>query len=222
MVKRGVHETAWMDHCLAELADGRRIKTKNSAAVPYCERPFPAAQAMTRRLVGVASWSQVRRQRWVSPRSPPLHRSRPGRSSSLLAWMPDRLAHLIPGEGRRIGSLAATAVLVVILAQETYTLRKIFRMLYHPSTWVDGRGRERTYPLYAYDRPWRLHTEALAWLRHQATPGEIIATSTAPLGLPQDRTEIGPAAVGAGPADRGAAAGDGASGLPDHRQPECF
>jgi hypothetical protein len=43
---------------------------------------------------------------------------------------------------------------------------------------VDGRGRQRTYALYAFDRPWRLHTEALTWLRHQAAPGEIIATST--------------------------------------------
>jgi hypothetical protein len=97
---------------------------------------------------------------------------------SLLAWIPDRLAHLIPGKGRGIGSFVAVAVPVVILAQETYTLRKIFRVVYHPSTWVDSRGRERTYSLYAYDRPWRLHTEALAWLRHRAKSGEIIATST--------------------------------------------
>lgn len=43
---------------------------------------------------------------------------------------------------------------------------------------MDGSGQRRTYPLLAYNRPWRLHDEALAWLRDHAKPGEIIATST--------------------------------------------
>jgi hypothetical protein len=95
---------------------------------------------------------------------------------SLLSWVPRRLGDST--RRARIARLAAAAVLVVVLTQEAYTLRKIFRMLYYPATWVDGRGRQRTYALYAFDRPWRLHTEALTWLRHQAAPGEIIATST--------------------------------------------
>jgi hypothetical protein len=95
---------------------------------------------------------------------------------SLLAWVPRRLGDST--RSARIARLATAAVLVVVLTQEAYTLRKIFRMLYHPAAWVDARGRQRTYPLYAFDRPWRLHTEALTWLRHQAAPGEIIATST--------------------------------------------
>jgi hypothetical protein len=76
-----------------------------------------------------------------------------------------------------IGRLAAAAVVVVILAQQVHTLRKSFRMLYHPANWVDGGGRRRAYPLLAYDRPWRLHDEALAWLRRHSKPGQVIATS---------------------------------------------
>jgi hypothetical protein len=94
-----------------------------------------------------------------------------------IAWVWDRLAR-VAGWRRRIGRLAAAAVVVVIIGQEIHTLRKSFRMLYHPATWVDGDGRRRTYPLLAYNRPWRLHDEALAWLRHHAKPGEVIATST--------------------------------------------
>ena len=96
---------------------------------------------------------------------------------SLLSWVPRRIGDST--RKARIARLAAAAVLVVVLAQEAYTLRKIYRMLYYPAIWVDGRGRQRTYDLYAFDRPWRLHTEALKWLRHQAAPGEIICTSTA-------------------------------------------
>ncbi len=96
---------------------------------------------------------------------------------SLLSWVPRRLGDST--RKARIARLAAVAVLVMVLAQEAYTLRKIYRMLYYPATWVDGHGRQRTYALYAFDRPWRLHTEALRWLRDQAAPGEIICTSTA-------------------------------------------
>jgi hypothetical protein len=96
---------------------------------------------------------------------------------TLITWVWDRLAQ-VAGWRRQIGRLAAVAVVVVIIGQETHTLRKSFRMLYHPATWVDGDGRPRTYPLLAYNRPWRLHDEALAWLRHHAKPGEVIATST--------------------------------------------
>lgn len=96
---------------------------------------------------------------------------------ALLTWVWGRLAQ-VEGWRRQIGRLAAAAVVVVIIAQEVHTLRKSFRMLYHPATWVDGDGRRRTYPLLAYNRPWRLHDEALAWLRHHAKPGEVIATST--------------------------------------------
>jgi hypothetical protein len=95
---------------------------------------------------------------------------------SLLSWMPRRLGDST--RVARIARLAAAAVVAVVLTQEAYTLRKIFRMLYHPAAWVDGHGRQRTYPLYAFDHPWRLHAEALTWLRHQAAPGEIIATSS--------------------------------------------
>ena len=92
---------------------------------------------------------------------------------SLLSWVPRRLGDST--RRARIARLGAAAVLVVVLTQEAYTLQKIYRRLYHPATWVDGRGRQRTYELYAFDRPWRLHTEALKWLRHQAAPGESSA-----------------------------------------------
>jgi hypothetical protein len=95
---------------------------------------------------------------------------------SLLSWVPRRL-----GESTRRGRIASIAVatlLVVVLAQEAYTLRKIFRMLCYPADWVDARGRQRVYPLYAFDRPWRLHAEALRWLGRVAAPSDIVATST--------------------------------------------
>ncbi len=95
---------------------------------------------------------------------------------SFLSWVPRRLGDST--RSARVARLATAAVLAVVLVQEAYTLRKISRMLYHPAAWVDGRGRQRTYPLYAFDRPWRLHAEALTWLRRRAAPGEVIATST--------------------------------------------
>ena len=93
-----------------------------------------------------------------------------------LVWLRDRLAGAAPPW--RIGRFAVPLLLAAMLAQEAHTLRKTYRLLYHPADWVDGRGRHGTYLLYAYDRPWRLHSEALAWLRRHASPGEIIATST--------------------------------------------
>jgi hypothetical protein len=95
---------------------------------------------------------------------------------ALLAWIPRRLG-LTTSVGR-IGRILAATLVLFVLAQEAYTLRKIHRMLYYPAPWVDGHGRERVYPLYAFDRPWRLHTQALQWLRRVAAPGDIVATST--------------------------------------------
>ncbi len=96
---------------------------------------------------------------------------------AVIEWMWGRAGHLrvMP---RRIMRLAAAAVVVMILAQEVHTLRKSFRMLYYPAPWTDDKGQPGTYPLLAYNRPWRLHDEALAWLRRNAQPDEIIATST--------------------------------------------
>jgi hypothetical protein len=91
------------------------------------------------------------------------------------AW---RRAGQLRGTPRRIARLVAAAVVVVIIAQEVHTLRKSFRMLYYPAPWVDGSGRPGTYPLLAYDRPWRLYGEALEWLRQHGRPGEIVATSS--------------------------------------------
>ena len=93
-----------------------------------------------------------------------------------LVWLRGRLAGANPPW--RIGRFAVPLLLAAMLAQEAHTLRKTHRLLYHPAEWVDGRGRRGTYLLYAYDRPWRLHSEALAWLRRHASPGEVIATST--------------------------------------------
>jgi hypothetical protein len=95
---------------------------------------------------------------------------------SVLAWVPRRLGDST--RSARIARTVAATIVAVVLVQEAYTLRKIFRMLYYPATWVDSRGRQRAYDLYAFDRPWRLHTAALTWLRRQSAPGEIIVTST--------------------------------------------
>ena len=93
-----------------------------------------------------------------------------------LLWIRDRLDALVPG--RRIGRLAIVSVLVAMLGQEAHTLRKTVRLLYHPAQWADRDGRRHDYRLYAYDRSWQLHADALDWLGHRAASGEISATST--------------------------------------------
>ena len=95
---------------------------------------------------------------------------------AFLSWVPDRLNGST--RGGRLGRIAVATLLAIVLSQEAYTLRKIHRMLYYPADWVDSRGRQRVYAMYAFDRPWRLHTEALRWLRRVAAPGAIVATST--------------------------------------------
>ena len=48
-----------------------------------------------------------------------------------------------------------------------------------PPPWVDAEaGAPAPIPLLAYDRPWRLHGEALEWLRQHGRPDEIVATSS--------------------------------------------
>jgi hypothetical protein len=97
---------------------------------------------------------------------------------SLLQWIRQRVARGGGGRARWIVRLAIATIPLVLVAQELHTLRNSFRITYHPAEWVDGRARNRSYQLLAYDRPWRLHDEALAWLSVHASPGSIVATST--------------------------------------------
>jgi len=97
---------------------------------------------------------------------------------SLLQWIRQRVARGGGGTGRWIVRLAVATIPLVLVVQELHTLRNSFRITYHPAHWVDGRARNRSYQLLAYDRPWRLHDEALAWLRVHASPSSIVATST--------------------------------------------
>jgi hypothetical protein len=93
-----------------------------------------------------------------------------------LRWVRNRLARAAPPW--RQGRFVVVLFLVALVAQEAHTLSKTYRLLYYPAEWRDARGRPGVYPLYAYDRPWRLHAEALAWLRQHAAPNDVIATST--------------------------------------------
>jgi hypothetical protein len=93
-----------------------------------------------------------------------------------LTWVADRVDAVLAR--RPVGHAAVALVLLGIVGQEAYTLRKTYRLLYFPARWEDSRGRQRTYALYAFDRPWQLHAEALDWLGRRAAPAEIVATST--------------------------------------------
>ncbi len=48
----------------------------------------------------------------------------------------------------------------------------------HVALYKDNRGRQWEQRLFFYSRAWRLHDEALAWLKTVAKPTEIVATST--------------------------------------------
>ncbi len=97
---------------------------------------------------------------------------------ALLAWLDARSSGTADGRRRRLARLAIAAVPLVLVAQEVHTLRKSFRMIYHPAEWVDAEGRRGTYQLQAYDGAWRGHDATLAWLRQHAIPGSIVASST--------------------------------------------
>jgi hypothetical protein len=43
---------------------------------------------------------------------------------------------------------------------------------------TDHRGRVHQYRLFYYDRAWRLHNDALDWLRTTGLPRSVVATST--------------------------------------------
>lgn len=78
----------------------------------------------------------------------------------------------------RFASIAVIPVVVFgVFVMELVPLYKVYQKR-STAFYEDERGQQHEYRLFFYRHPWRLHDEALEWLKHVAKPGEIVATST--------------------------------------------
>lgn len=82
------------------------------------------------------------------------------------------------GRWWRVASAAGVGVIGFVLAQQCYTVYKVFTKHHQPAVMTDAAGRRHEYRLFFYDRTWRLHDDAIDWLATSASPGGVVATST--------------------------------------------
>jgi len=78
----------------------------------------------------------------------------------------------------RAASGAGLALIGFVLVQHVYIVFKVFTEHHEPAMMTDHRGRVHQYRLFYYDRAWRLHNDALDWLRTTGLPRAVVATST--------------------------------------------
>jgi hypothetical protein len=96
---------------------------------------------------------------------------------SLPAAISDRAARS-DGWRWRAASRAGVAVIAFVLVQQLYTVFKVFTKHHEPAVMTDRAGRTHSYRLFFYDRSWRLHDDALDWLKAASRPRAVVATST--------------------------------------------
>jgi len=82
------------------------------------------------------------------------------------------------GRWWRVASVAGVGVIGFVLAQQCYTVYKVFTKHHQPAVMADAAGRRHEYRLFFYDRTWRLHDDAIDWLARSAPPRGVVATST--------------------------------------------
>jgi hypothetical protein len=85
------------------------------------------------------------------------------------------------GTGKRRSRLAAVifiAVTMGIFGQESFAIYKVYTKQHRQAFFEDERGMQQSYHLFFYTQAWRLHDAALDWLKSNAKPDEIVATST--------------------------------------------
>jgi hypothetical protein len=82
------------------------------------------------------------------------------------------------GRWWRAASLAGIATLGFVLAQQVYTVYKVFTKHHQPAVMTDASGKAHEYRLFFYDRSWQLHDDGLDWLAKQGPRKGIVATST--------------------------------------------
>jgi hypothetical protein len=78
----------------------------------------------------------------------------------------------------RVASVAGVGVIGFVLAQQCYTVYKVFTKHHQPAVMTDAAGHRHEYRLFFYDRTWRLHDDAIDWLAASARPPGVVATST--------------------------------------------
>jgi hypothetical protein len=76
-----------------------------------------------------------------------------------------------------LGTLAAAAILAVVLGVQIFAVSMSFGRFHRPVTYVDGQGRVVRGRLFFHDKAWTSFENGLAWLRSNARPDEIVATS---------------------------------------------
>lgn len=89
----------------------------------------------------------------------------------------DRLSTLGARQWRYIGVGVITLVVCGIFTLESAGLYNGY-LASHVALYQDSGGGQGEQRLFFYSRAWRLHNEALAWLKTVAKPTDIVATST--------------------------------------------
>jgi len=78
----------------------------------------------------------------------------------------------------RAASAVGTALVGLVLLQHVHIVLKVFTEHHELAALTDHGGRVHQYRLFYYDRAWRLHDDALDWLRATGLPRGVVATST--------------------------------------------
>ncbi|HSV07161.1 MAG TPA: hypothetical protein VLI07_11635 [Candidatus Binatus sp.] len=99
---------------------------------------------------------------------------------ALLVALGETRRHLFRLHRATRGSIGALLVVVVlgILSTQAAVLLRVYTTEHQPATSEDASGQRREYRLFFYPRAWQEYDAALEWLKRQARPEEIVATST--------------------------------------------
>jgi hypothetical protein len=82
-----------------------------------------------------------------------------------------------PKRWKKIGSLFGVSVLAGLFFMQGVALGVSYVLAHQPVHYYDDCGKEAVYRLFFYDEPWQSLDTALEWVRRQAHPGDIIATT---------------------------------------------
>ena len=84
----------------------------------------------------------------------------------------------LPRAARRCVAALGVVTFATVLASEVAVLLHVYVAEHQPATYEDAAGQRRAYRLFFYRQAWQQYDAALDWLRHEASPQAVVATST--------------------------------------------
>lgn len=96
---------------------------------------------------------------------------------SMQHWVAERTGKLVQNVTSFVAACLAAVTLFVQISVANYFLGNL-----RPVSYYDSAGREKTFHLLTYDRPWHALDQAFEWIRRRAAPNTIVATTVPHLG----------------------------------------